>query len=1163
MKIFTQLLATLLFFVGLQLSAQNPTSLPGPITVCPAGEFSGHHFVPMPQWLQENLQHAQEAKAAGTSCGSINVEYIGFSPDAQAAFQAAVDIWEASLTTTIDIEVEAHWTVLGEGVLGSAGPNTIWTSFSGAPQSHYYPSALADQLHGSDLDPNEPDIVANFNSDFDWYLGTDGNPPNDQFDLLSVVLHELGHGLGFISSKDYDNGEGSLGLSGTPYTYDTYLTLGSGGGLLLDISDPTDLGDAFTSNNVYSNSPGATDALSGVFPRHYAPADYAPGSSISHWNESTFGAGNINSLMTPQIGPGEAILDPGPITLGLFEDIGWVLCGGTVNPCLAQDLSLEGPAEICPPETTEVDLVASNVVPADGGAGIRFNNNVDVDILLYGVSFPYSFDNDLNGVLSANNIDPFAGAFELSTFVYSDSDDPTGTICSESSNPVNVNFLTEDDPGCSGNPCSAEDLTLTGPSGICPGETTSVELVSPNSIPTGGGQGVRFNNGVDVNIILYGITFPYSFDNDLNGVLSANDFDPFVGEFELNTFVYSDPNDVGNSICDESDVFAVVNFLAEDDPACNIDPCVAENLELTGPDAICPGETTSVDIVSANSIPDGGGQGIRFNNGVDINITLYGIDFPYEFDNDLNGVLSANDFDPFVGEFELNTFVFTDPDDVQNTICSESSETITINFRAPDDPVCNPCQAENLLVNGPSEICPGETTEVQLSAANTIPSGGGAGIRFNNGAGINLTLSNVTFPYSFDNDLNGVLSANDIDPFEGSFELNTIVYSDPNNVTNSICSESSETVSINFLTEADAPCVPQPCLEWQSPDPGAGWSDFNDQFGGAPCDPGTGCPVFEITTFQVWAGEAYAMDNIQAGGTYTFSMCNGPGAGSWVPDFTILSPGNTVDAFGPGNGCSISWTASESGTYLIVINEAGNCGGTNQVDNGYPSITCEGDNVPCPIECNAGELEAQNGNTLCPGLSAPILNTDGLAGVAFPTEGGYRMRVEIGANTYFMETIDPQFGFVIDNDLFGIVSGQGDDPLVGMATLSVETYNDSGDPEGSICDTSEDLSFEFLEETDPACVTSVAEFIGENGWNLFPNPANDQVSVQFNCKQSGNLKIYLVDLQGRKIQTQNTPVSTGKVNIEMDISSIASGYYRIILSMDGSQESKPLIISGE
>src|SRR5690606_38644922 len=96
----------------------------------------------------------------------------------------------------------------------------------------------------------------------------------------------------------------------------------------------------------------------------------------------------------------------------------------------------------------------------------------------------------------------------------------------------------------------------------------------------------------------------------------------------------------------------------------------------------------------------------------------------------------------------------------------------------------------------------------------------------------------------------------------------------------------------------------------------------------------------------VWAAEAYSVNNFVAGTEYTFSMCNGPGAGSWIPDFTIIAPSGTVDAFGEGDGdgCSITWTASESGTYFIVINEEGFCGGGSNTatDNGYPALTCTG-----------------------------------------------------------------------------------------------------------------------------------------------------------------------------------------------------------------------------
>jgi hypothetical protein len=34
-------------------------------------------------------------------------------------------------------------------------------------------------------------------------------------------------------------------------------------------------------------------------------------------------AGNPNSLMTPQIGQGERIVNHGTITLGVLDDVGW------------------------------------------------------------------------------------------------------------------------------------------------------------------------------------------------------------------------------------------------------------------------------------------------------------------------------------------------------------------------------------------------------------------------------------------------------------------------------------------------------------------------------------------------------------------------------------------------------------------------------------------------------------------------------------------------------------------------------------------------------------------------------------------------------------------------------------------------------------------------
>src|SRR5262249_59824059 len=48
-----------------------------------------------------------------------------------------------------------------------------------------------------------------------WYYGLDANPPSGQIDLVAVVLHELGHGLGFLTFVDLASGAKFLGLNDT------------------------------------------------------------------------------------------------------------------------------------------------------------------------------------------------------------------------------------------------------------------------------------------------------------------------------------------------------------------------------------------------------------------------------------------------------------------------------------------------------------------------------------------------------------------------------------------------------------------------------------------------------------------------------------------------------------------------------------------------------------------------------------------------------------------------------------------------------------------------------------------------------------------------------------------------------------------------------------
>jgi len=127
-------------------------------------------------------------------------------------FQYAANVWGAILPDPIEVLVDSNFDPLtcdgSSAVLGSAGPTFIESDFPNADKtSTWYHVALANRLAGEDLEPGSSDITAQFNSDIGkpecfpapWYYGVDGNE-GTAIELLPVVIHELGHGLGFSTS---------------------------------------------------------------------------------------------------------------------------------------------------------------------------------------------------------------------------------------------------------------------------------------------------------------------------------------------------------------------------------------------------------------------------------------------------------------------------------------------------------------------------------------------------------------------------------------------------------------------------------------------------------------------------------------------------------------------------------------------------------------------------------------------------------------------------------------------------------------------------------------------------------------------------------------------------------------------------------------------------
>lgn len=251
----------------------------------------------------------------------FEVIYNNFPAWAQSEIQAAVDVWAANFTSSIPIKVEATWGRSSVyGLLGSARPGNYFSNFANAPDvTLWYPSALANALAGRDLDKNNPEMVIQVNSAAPWNTHGDGNPSGSEYDLQSVFIHEMGHGLGFLSTDSYDPffGYGSIEQ---PTPFDAYLQLDDGR-RLSDLPSPSlELGKALTSNLSWSGPKGIA-ANDGVKPKIYTPSRYQSGSSVSHLDESTFQNAGVNSLMTPNLDAGEIFREPGSLILAMLEDM--------------------------------------------------------------------------------------------------------------------------------------------------------------------------------------------------------------------------------------------------------------------------------------------------------------------------------------------------------------------------------------------------------------------------------------------------------------------------------------------------------------------------------------------------------------------------------------------------------------------------------------------------------------------------------------------------------------------------------------------------------------------------------------------------------------------------------------------------------------------------
>jgi hypothetical protein len=260
----------------------------------------------------------------GKKGATIQVYYSGFSAAAKTAYEYAVSILASVLPSNTNFTIRASYVPMSDNnILGGTSVTGYFDGSTINALNPYadYPVALAEKIAGKTLNADsEGDLIMSINSNTQWYTGTDGNTPVNKYDLVTVVLHELCHGIGFVDSFTQTGTIGSYGIFNNPAIYDRFVQDGSGFYLTDTIhytNNTSKLGNELTTANIYFSGIVQNPRV-----RLYAPSTFSAGSSISHINPGS--VLQQDGLMEPFISLAEAIHSPGKITMAILGDIGWI-----------------------------------------------------------------------------------------------------------------------------------------------------------------------------------------------------------------------------------------------------------------------------------------------------------------------------------------------------------------------------------------------------------------------------------------------------------------------------------------------------------------------------------------------------------------------------------------------------------------------------------------------------------------------------------------------------------------------------------------------------------------------------------------------------------------------------------------------------------------------
>lgn len=271
-------------------------------------------------------ERQQTVKAAGVGFTIVysDADGAGFKdpelgPVRTAAFEAVAAAWSNTLGGGVPIVIDVRMESDNPNLLASASPTDFVVG-----EDRVLPFSLAAQLANAAVNGGTSDIEVRFNPNHEWDYDLSGNAAQGKVSFVYTALHEVAHGLGFLSLFQPETGQVATPL---PSPFDLLMNRSTADGNRLVNRAPADVMADVLSGDLYFAGPNAIQAgLASVRPlpmvKLYAPAEWEPGSSISHVDQETYSDPSVGLMRPNDVGGvGANVVDA--LTAAMLLDLGY------------------------------------------------------------------------------------------------------------------------------------------------------------------------------------------------------------------------------------------------------------------------------------------------------------------------------------------------------------------------------------------------------------------------------------------------------------------------------------------------------------------------------------------------------------------------------------------------------------------------------------------------------------------------------------------------------------------------------------------------------------------------------------------------------------------------------------------------------------------------